>query len=83
MKKNKLFILLLLFFVLSFSLSAVTIDEIIEGAKNNSTTYQTILLNYKNGLLSILDLEEKDKVGITLGADVVPLDGVENNEILV
>lgn len=83
MKKNKLFILLLLFVVLSFSLSAVTIDEIIEGAKNNSPTYQTILLNYKNGLLSILDLEEKDKVGITLGADVVPLDGVENNEILV
>lgn len=83
MKKNKLFFLLLLFFVLSFSLNAVTIDEIIEGAKNNSPTYQTILLSYKNGLLSIADLEEKDKVGITLGANVVPLDGVENNEILV
>lgn len=83
MKKNKLFFLLLLFFVLSFSLGAVTIDEIIEGAKNNSPTYQTILLSYKNGLLSIADLEEKDKVGITLGADVVPLDGVANEEILV
>lgn len=83
MKKNKLFVFLLFLFVLSFSLTAVTIDEIIEGAKNNSPTYQTILLSYKNGLLAIKDLEEKDKVGIVLSGRVIPLDGQENDGIEV
>ncbi len=73
MKKNKIIITLLILTAVLSSLSASTLDEILESAKENSLSYQNMLLNYENGLLSISQLEEKDKVGVTVDATVDPL----------
>lgn len=73
MKKNRLPIIFLILLTVLSPLGAVTIDEIIEGAKNNSPSYQNVSLTYQNGLLSVEALEEKDKVIVSVDADVNPL----------
>lgn len=56
-----------------FNSGATTIDQILESAKENSPSYQNILLNYENGLLSIAQLEEDDKVSVSVNASASPL----------
>lgn len=73
MKKNRIIITLLMLTALLPPLSAATLDEILESAKASSLSYQNMLLTYQNGLLSIRELEEPDKVGIKVDAIVDPL----------
>lgn len=76
MKKNRLPIISLILLSVLSPLGAVTVDEIIEEAKNNSPSYQNYLLTYQNGLLAVQALEEEDKVGITVSATIDPLTDV-------
>ena len=73
MKKAKFWILFLILCVALSSVSAATVNQIIEEAKKNSPSYQNVLLSYQNGLLSVQALEEKDKVGVSVNATVNPL----------
>ena len=73
MKKNRLLIILIVFLTVLPSLGAVTIDEIVEGAKNNSPSYQNYVLTYENGLLNVASLEEDDKVTVSVDTTVNPL----------
>lgn len=66
--KNKIIIIFLITLVALCSVNASTIDEILESAKKNSLSYQNILLSYQNGLLSIEQLEEEDKVQVSVDA---------------
>ena len=71
MKKAFLVIVVSLFALSSvFSLS---LDEIINGAKELSPTYQNVILSYENSLINIRNLERKDKVGVAVSASVNPL----------
>ncbi|MGN1164613.1 MAG: hypothetical protein ACI4S4_07415, partial [Candidatus Ornithospirochaeta sp.] len=54
-------------------LSAATLSEIIQGAKDSSPTYQNILLSYENSLISLRKLENDDKVGISASVSLNPL----------
>lgn len=63
------------------SLGASTLDEILESAKENSLSYQNILLEYENGLLNIAALEEEDKVGVSVNASVSPLVNSGTDEV--
>ncbi len=71
--KNKLFITFLILLVALCSVNASTIDEILESAKKNSPSYQNYLLTYQNGLLDIAQLEEEDKIGVSINASASPL----------
>lgn len=73
MKKNRIIITLLILTAVLSSLSAATLDEILSSAKAGSLSYQNMLLTYQNGLLSIRELEESDKVGVNVSATVNPL----------
>ena len=55
------------------SLFAVSLDDIINGAKELSPTYQKVILSYENSLINIRNLERKDKVGVAVSASVDPL----------
>ena len=71
MKKAFLVIVVSLF-ALS-SVFSVSLDEIINGAKELSPTYQNVILSYENSLINIRSLERKDKVGVSVSASVNPL----------
>ena len=71
MKKAFLVIVVSLF-ALS-SVFSVSLDEIINGAKELSPTYQNVILSYENSLINIRNLERKDKVGVAVSASVNPL----------
>ena len=71
MKKAFLVIVVSLF-ALS-SVFSVSLDEIINGAKELSPTYQNVILSYENSLINIRSLERKDKVGVSVSASVDPL----------
>ena len=71
MKKLFLFISLSLFIVAS--VFSVSLDEIIDGAKALSPTYQNILLSYENALINVRSLERDDKIGVSVSATVNPL----------
>ena len=73
MKKNRIIVTFLILTAVLPSLSATTLDEILESAKSNSLSYQNMLLTYQNGLLSISQLEESDKVSVKVDATVNPL----------
>ncbi len=73
MKKNRIIITLLILTALLSQLNAATLDEILESAKSSSLSYQNMLLTYQNGLLSISQLEQRDKVGVSVSATVDPL----------
>ncbi len=72
MKKNRLLLAALVLFSV-LPLGAEDIGVIIESAKAKSPSYQNIVLTYQNGLLSVSTLEEKDKLGISVSAEVNPL----------
>ena len=78
MKKAFLVIVVSLF-ALS-SVFSVSLDEIINGAKELSPTYQNVILSYENSLINIRSLERKDKVGVSVSAFVNPL--YEENSLL-
>lgn len=78
MKKTFLVIVVSLF-ALS-SVFSVSLDEIINGAKELSPTYQNVILSYENSLINIRSLERKDKVGVSVSASVNPL--YEENSLL-
>ena len=78
MKKAFLVIVVSLF-ALS-SVFSVSLDEIINGAKELSPTYQNVILSYENSLINIRSLERKDKVGVSVSASVNPL--YEENSLL-
>jgi len=69
MKKNRIFIIFLMMTVALFSINATTIEEILSSAKENSPSYQNVLLTYQNGLLNIAQLEEEDKVQVSVDAN--------------
>ena len=73
MKKSKVLFVFLISCVALFGVSAATIDEIIQEAKDNSPSYQKVLLTYENGLLSVATLEEEEGVGVSVEATVRPL----------
>lgn len=52
-----------------FSINATTIEEILSSAKENSPSYQNVLLTYQNGLLNIAQLEEEDNVQVSVDAN--------------
>ena len=79
MKKAKFWIVFLILGVVLSSVSAATVEQIVEEAKENSPSYQNVLLSYQNGLLSVQMLEEEDKVGVTVSATVNPLVGSGTN----
>lgn len=78
MKKAFLVIVVSLF-ALS-SVFSVSLDEIINGAKELSPTYQNVILSYENSLINIRSLERKDKVGVSVSASVNPL--YEENSLM-
>lgn len=79
--RNKIFITFLILLVALCSVNASTIDEILESAKKNSPTYQNILLAYQNGLLSIAQLEEEDKVQVSVSANIDPLLNAQTDNV--
>ena len=70
--KKALLIIVVSLFALS-SVFAVSLDDIINGAKELSPTYQNVILSYENSLINIRNLERKDKVGVAVSASVDPL----------
>ena len=70
--KKALLIIVVSLFALS-SVFAVSLDDIINGAKELSPTYQNVILSYENSLINIRNLERKDKVGVSVSASVNPL----------
>ena len=70
--KKALLIIVVSLFALS-SVFAVSLDDIINGAKELSPTYQNVILSYENSLINIRNLERKDKVGLAVSASVNPL----------
>lgn len=70
--KKALLLIVVSLFALS-SLFAVSLDDIINGAKELSPTYQNVILSYENSLINIRNLERKDKVGVAVSASVDPL----------
>lgn len=66
---------------LLMSLGASTVDEILESAKENSLTYQNEVLDYKNSLLNVDSLEEKDKVSVSVDGSVNPLLNANNENL--
>ena len=70
--KKALLIIVVSLFALS-SVFAVSLDDIINGAKELSPTYQNVILSYENSLINIRNLERKDKVGVAVSASVNPL----------
>ena len=79
--KKQLFILCVLLLVCLTSLSAATLEQIIEGAKENSTTYQTLLLTKQNELLSAQATDEEKKVGISIDVSANPIEGYGTEEM--
>ncbi len=79
--KNKIIITFLIMVVALCSVNASTIDEILESAKENSLSYQNILLTYQNGLLSIAQLEEEDKVQVAVNANIDPILNVNTDNV--
>ena len=77
--KKALLIIVVSLFALS-SVFAVSLDDIINGAKELSPTYQNVILSYENSLINIRNLERKDKVGVSVSASVNPL--YEENSLL-
>ena len=77
--KKALLIIVVSLFALS-SVFSVSLDEIINGAKELSPTYQNVILSYENSLINIRSLERKDKVGVSVSASVNPL--YEENSLL-
>ena len=77
--KKALLIIVVSLFALS-SVFAVSLDDIINGAKELSPTYQNVILSYENSLINIRSLERKDKVGVSVSASVNPL--YEENSLL-
>lgn len=73
MKNYRVVFIFLIMLVALGSVNATTIDEILESAKKNSPSYQNILLNYQNGLLSIAQLEEEEKIGVSISASATPI----------
>lgn len=70
--KKALLIIVVSLFALS-SVFAVSLDDIINGAKELSPTYQNVILSYENSLINIRNMERKDKVGVAVSASVNPL----------
>ena len=77
--KKAFWVIVVSLFALS-SVFSVSLDEIINGAKELSPTYQNVILSYENSLINIRSLERKDKVGVSVSASVNPL--YEENSIL-
>ncbi len=80
MKKSLITIFLLMTAVL-LSAGASTLDEIIESAKENSLTYQNNVLNYQTSLISLSELEEDDKVSVSVNGNINPLINADNKEL--
>lgn len=70
---KKIIIASFLTLLVIFSLSAVSLDEIIQGAKELSPGYQNMMLSYENNLINVRSLELGDKVGISFNGSVDPL----------
>lgn len=81
MKKVRLIFTLMIMLTALFSVNAATIDEILESAKATSPSYQNIVLSYENGLLSVAQLEDKDKVSVSISASVNPLSELYSSEV--
>lgn len=81
MKKNRLLIILLVFLTVLPQLGAATIDEIVEGAKNSSPSYQNYVLTYENGLLNVASLEEEDRITVSVDTTVNPLMNSGTDEV--
>ena len=77
--KKAFWVIVVSLFALS-SVFSVSLDEIINGAKDLSPTYQNVILSYENSLINIRSLERKDKVGVSVSASVNPL--YEENSLL-
>ena len=77
--KKAFWVIVVSLFALS-SVFSVSLDEIINGAKELSPTYQNVILSYENSLINIRSLERKDKVGVSVSASVNPL--YEENSLL-
>lgn len=73
MKKKIIITTFTLCFIALVNLGAVSIDEIINGAKENSPSYQNTLISYQKNLLSLSNLEEEDKSSISLDVTANPL----------
>ena len=71
MKKAFLVIVVSLFSL--SSIFSISLDEIIDGAKELSPTYQNLILSYENSLINIRNLERNDNVGVSVSATVDPL----------
>ena len=78
--KKQIFILGLLLLVASFSLNAATLEEIINGAKQNSTAYQNLVLSRENELLAAQTANDENKVGISVDATISPIEGYGTEE---
>ncbi len=74
--KKKLLITILLAIAVLITINAATVDEILESAKKTSPSYQNILLNYQNGLLTVAELGKDDEIGVALSVTVDPLSEV-------
>lgn len=55
------------------TLSAVSLDEVVSSAMATSPQYRNIEISYQNGLLSLDEMNLKDKTSVTVQAQVDPL----------
>lgn len=70
---KKLVYILVALLLCALNLPAATLEEIMESAKENSPTYQNILISYESSLLNLKSLEKGEKVGVSVNGTVNPL----------
>lgn len=70
---KKIFLVIVVSLFSLSSIFSISLDEIIDGAKELSPTYQNLILSYENSLINIRNLERSDKVGVSVSATVDPL----------
>lgn len=79
MKKIKLITTFFLVLFVLTGLNAVSLDEILASAKENSPSYQNIVLSYQSGLLTVSDLEKDEKPSIKVDVSVNPLADLDSS----
>ena len=79
MKKIKLITAFFLVLFVLTNLNAVSLDEILTSSKENSPSFQNIVLSYQSGLLTVSDLEEDDKTSIKVDITVDPLANLDSS----
>lgn len=59
--------------VLGMSLSAESLDTIIQSAKENSPSYKNTQITYQNNLINLQQMDKEDEAIITIGGSVTPI----------